>query len=68
MLPQTAAFNVTLTREHSGDYQLRHHGSGRRQLKSGARHWRIKIQPAIDMAVDDLKRKLRKLKTSLVDK
>ena len=67
MLPQTAAFNVTLTREHSGDYQCDITVVDAGSFIRGEA-LADKIQPAIDMAVDDLKRKLRKLKTSLVDK
>lgn len=66
MLPDTANFDVTLSKTISGfkcDITVRHTGSYIRGEAISS-----KIEPAIDYAVDDLKRKLRKLKTSLVDK
>lgn len=66
MLPETANFNVTLSRTAEGykcDITVKHTGSFIRGEAVAER-----IEPSIDYAVDDLKRKLRKLKTSLVDK
>ncbi len=66
MLPQDATFDVTLKKVKDGyqcDITVKHFGSfirGEAQER--------KIEPAIDAAVDDLKRKLRKLKTYFVDK
>ncbi|MBQ7203206.1 MAG: ribosome-associated translation inhibitor RaiA [Eubacterium sp.] len=66
MLPKDAAFDVTLKKLKEGyqcDITVKHFGSfirGEAQAR--------KIEPAIDAAVDDLKRKLRKLKTYFVDK
>lgn len=66
MLPETADFNVTLSKMTGGykcDITVKHTGSFIRGEAVAER-----IEPSIDYAVDDLKRKLRKLKTSLVDK
>ena len=66
MLPDNASFNVTLTKERDDyecDITVKHVGSF---IRGEARADRI--EPAVDMAVDDLKRKLRKLKTFFVDK
>ncbi len=66
MLPQSAAFNVTLTKKKDGykcDITVLNVGSFIRGESTADR-----IEPAVDMAVDDLKRKIRKLKTFLVDK
>lgn len=66
MLPDTASFDVTLSKKKDGykcDITVRYIGSFIRGEADAD-----KIEPAIDMAVDDLKRKLRKLKTYLVDK
>lgn len=66
MLPDTASFDVTLSKIKDGykcDITVKYIGSFiRGEAKAD------KIEPVIDMAVDDLKRKLRKLKTYLVDK
>lgn len=66
MLPDNAEFDVTLSRER-GKYQcditVANVGSFIRGEAEADR-----IEPALDMAVDDLKRKLRKLKTFFVDK
>ncbi len=67
MLPETADFEVTLSKQATGGYQcdvtVRHTGSFIRG-EAQADH----IEPTVNYAVDDLKRKLRKLKTSLIDK
>lgn len=66
MLPDNASFDVTLKKaneEYSCDITVRHIGSFIRGEAAAER-----IEPAVDAAVDDLKRKLRKLKTCLVDK
>lgn len=66
MLPENAAFDVTLKKERDGykcDITVKHFGSFIRGEARAA-----KLEPAIDAAVDDLKRKLRKLKTYFVDK
>ena len=66
MLPESADFKVTLSKQKDGfkcDITVRHTGSFIRGEAEAD-----KIEPSIDLAVDDLKRKLRKLKTSLVDK
>lgn len=67
MLPESANFDVTLSKISSGGYKcditVKHTGSFIRG-EAAADH----IEPSIDYAVDDLKRKLRKLKTSLTDK
>lgn len=66
MLPPNAEFNVTLCKVKEGykcDITVKHTGSFIRGEACAE-----KIEPGIDYAVDDLKRKLRKLKTGLVDK
>lgn len=66
MLPDTASFDVTFSKLSSGyqcDITVKDAGSFIRGEALAD-----KIEPSIDYAVDDLKRKLRKLKTSLVDK
>lgn len=66
MLPQNAGFDVTLSKLKDGykcDITVMHIGSFIRGEAVAAR-----IEPVIDLAVDDLKRKLRKLKTYFVDK
>lgn len=66
MLPDNASFDVTLAKVKDGykcDITVKYIGSF---IRGEARA--DKIEPVIDMAVDDLKRKLRKLKTYLVDK
>ena len=66
MLPENASFDVTLMKERDGyecDITVKHIGSF---IRGEARADRI--EPVVDMAVDDLKRKLRKLKTFFVDK
>lgn len=66
MLPSNAEFFATLTKVKEGfkcDITVKHTGSFIRGEAIST-----KIQPSIDSAVDDLKRKLRKLKTELVDK
>jgi putative sigma-54 modulation protein len=66
MLPQSADFDITLSKLTDGykcDITVKHTGSFIRGEAVAD-----KIEPSIDLAVDDLKRKLRKLKTSLVDK
>ena len=66
MLPENARFDVTLTKERDDyecDITVRHIGSF---IRGEARAERI--EPVVDAAVDDLKRKLRKLKTFFVDK
>lgn len=66
MLPETAEFYVTFSRSIGGyqcDITVKDAGSFIRGEAEAER-----IEPGIDAAVDDLKRKLRKLKTSLVDK
>lgn len=66
MLPDAASFDVTLTKVKDGykcDITVINVGSFIRGESKADR-----IEPAVDMAVDDLKRKIRKLKTYLVDK
>ena len=66
MLPKTASFDVTLSKVKDGykcDITVIDIGSFIRREAQADR-----IEPVIDMAVDDLKRKIRKLKTYLVDK
>lgn len=66
MLPENAGFDVTLSKVKDGykcDITVKHTGSFIRGEALAE-----KIEPSIDFAVDDLKRKLRKLKTGLVDK
>ncbi|MCM1113906.1 MAG: ribosome-associated translation inhibitor RaiA [Clostridium sp.] len=66
MLPDSAEFDVTLTKKKNGykcDITVLNVGSF---IRGEARADRI--EPVIDMTVDDLKRKIRKLKTYLVDK
>lgn len=66
MLPQNASFDVTLSKIKDGykcDITVVHIGSFIRGEAVAPR-----IEPVIDLAVDDLKRKLRKLKTYFVDK
>lgn len=66
MLPPNASFDATICKTKDGyecDITVRHIGSFIRGESVADR-----IEPAVDMAVDDLKRKLRKLKTYLVDK
>ena len=66
MLPESAEFDVTLAKKKDGykcDITVVNVGSF---IRGEARADRI--EPVVDMAVDDLKRKLRKLKTFLVDK
>lgn len=66
MLPDNASFDVTLTKErdeYECDITVKHIGSF---IRGEARNERI--EPVVDAAVDDLKRKLRKLKTFFVDK
>lgn len=66
MLPDSAEFDVTLAKVKDGykcDITVKHTGSFIRGEAIAE-----KIEPSIDMAVDALKRKLRKLKTGLVDK
>ncbi len=66
MLPNSAAFDVTLSKIKDGykcDITVNNVGSFIRGEATADR-----IEPVVDMAVDDLKRKIRKLKTYLVDK
>ncbi|MGN1124369.1 MAG: HPF/RaiA family ribosome-associated protein [Eubacterium sp.] len=66
MLPDSASFDVTLAKVRDGykcDITVMNVGSFIRGEAQADR-----IEPVIDMAVDDLKRKIRKLKTYLVDK
>ncbi|MBQ3904386.1 MAG: ribosome-associated translation inhibitor RaiA [Eubacterium sp.] len=66
MLPENATFDVTLKKEKEGykcDITVKHFGSFIR-----GEAFEAKIEPVIDAAVDDLKRKIRKLKTLFVDK
>ena len=66
MLPDSASFDVTLSKNKDGykcDITVLNVGSFIRGEAEADR-----IEPVIDMAVDDLKRKIRKLKTYLVDK
>ena len=66
MLPEAASFDVTLAKKKDGykcDITVINVGSF---IRGEARADRI--EPVIDLAVDDLKRKIRKLKTYLVDK
>ncbi len=66
MLPESASFDVTLSKVKDGykcDITVLNVGSFIRGEAKGNR-----IEPSLDMAVDDLKRKIRKLKTYLVDK
>ncbi|MCD7796129.1 MAG: ribosome-associated translation inhibitor RaiA [Clostridiales bacterium] len=66
MLPETASFDVTLAKIKDGykcDITVVNVGSFIRGEAEADR-----IEPAVDMTVDDLKRKLRKLKTNIVEK
>lgn len=66
MLPESASFDVTLSKTRDGykcDITVINIGSFIRGEAEADR-----IEPVVDMAVDDLKRKIRKLKTYLVDK
>lgn len=66
MLPSSASFDITLSKKKDGykcDITVLNVGSFIRGEAVADR-----IEPVIDMAVDDLKRKIRKLKTLLVDK
>jgi putative sigma-54 modulation protein len=66
MLPDSASFDVTLSKKKDGykcDITVINVGSFIRGEAEADR-----IEPAVDMAVDDLKRKIRKLKTYFVDK
>lgn len=66
MLPNSASFDVTLVKAKDGykcDITVVNVGSFIRGEATADR-----IEPVVDMAVDDLKRKIRKLKTYLVDK
>ncbi len=66
MLPDSASFDVTLSKKKDGykcDITVINVGSFIRGEAEADR-----IEPVIDMTVDDLKRKIRKLKTYLVDK
>lgn len=66
MLPESASFDVTLSKRKDGykcDITVINVGSFIRGEAKADR-----IEPVVDMAVDDLKRKIRKLKTYLVDK
>lgn len=66
MLPKTASFDVTISKEVDGykcDIIVKDAGSF---IKGEAVYG--SVESAIDFAVDDLKRKIRKLKTYLVDK
>lgn len=66
MLPDNESFDVTLKKErdeYTCDITVKHVGSFIRGEASAER-----IEPVVDAAVDDLKRKLRKLKTFFVDK
>ncbi|MGN1202508.1 MAG: HPF/RaiA family ribosome-associated protein [Eubacterium sp.] len=66
MLPDSASFEVTLSKNKDGykcDITVINVGSFIRGEAQADR-----IEPVVDMAVDDLKRKIRKLKTYLVDK
>lgn len=66
MLPENASFDVTIKKErdeYQCDITVKHFGSFIRGEAVSSR-----IEPVVDAAVDDLKRKLRKLKTYFVDK
>ena len=66
MLPETAGFDVTIAKKINGykcDITVKDAGSFIRGEAIAE-----KIEPSIDLAVDDLKRKVRKLKTYFVDK
>lgn len=66
MLPPSASFDVTIAKKKDGykcDITVLNVGSFIRGEATADR-----IEPVIDMTVDDLKRKIRKLKTYLVDK
>lgn len=66
MLPEAASFEVTLSKLKDGykcDITVINVGSFIRGEAKADR-----IEPVVDMAVDDLKRKIRKLKTYFVDK
>lgn len=66
MLPEAASFDVTLSKVKDGykcDITVINVGSFIRGEAKADR-----IEPVIDMAVDDLKRKIRKLKTYFADK
>ncbi len=66
MLPETSGFDVTISKKINGykcDVTVKDAGSFIRGEATAD-----KIEHSIDFAVDDLKRKIRKLKTYLVDK
>lgn len=66
MLPKTSSFDVTLSKKVNGykcDITVKDAGSFIRGEAISE-----EIEPAIDFAVDDLKRKIRKLKTYLLNK
>lgn len=66
MLPTSAEFDVTITFKHDEfkcDITVRHIGTFVRGEAVAE-----EVMPAVDFAVDDLKRKLRKLKTKLHDR
>ena len=66
MLPRNAEFDVTITFKHEQfkcDITVRHIGTFVRGEAIAD-----EVLPAVDFAVDDLKRKLRKLKTKLHDR
>ena len=66
MLPQTSSYDVTLSKKVNGykcDITVKDAGSFIRGEAISE-----EIEPAIDFAVDDLKRKIRKLKTYLLNK
>lgn len=66
MLPPTVGFDVTISKSINGykvDITVKNAGSFIRGEAVSE-----KIESGVDFAVDDLKRKLRKLKTSFVDK
>ena len=66
MLPENVSFDVTLSKlkeDYKCDITVKNAGSFIRGEAQAA-----KIEPSVDLAVDDLKRKIRKLKTFLVDK
>lgn len=66
MLPESAEFDVTFTLKHEEfkcDITVKHIGAFIRGEAVAD-----DVMPVVDFAVDDLKRKLRKLKTKLRDK
>ena len=66
MLPKNASFDVTISKgkeNYKCDITVKNTGSFIRGEAEAP-----KIEPSIDLAVDDLKRKIRKLKTYLTDK